>query len=230
MRRLIRPTYPIEFSIGLLSLIFIISCLVSHQIFNIPLTDQSNSIFIGMFLVGTAVIIMVLIVWEEFLFPIKVKEINGGIIFRNHRTKLKTQLLIYCSIPAIFAFIYYEYEVHYIRFFICAAICIVSPIIEKIASGINNYNDFLKLTHDVIQYKDNDREGTYNTKEIKNISIIRDDRNVINKIDLLLTNNDHVIIDIDKMELDAFYDSINKFITLHYSKIVKDTKVADLKA
>ena len=225
MPKLIRPTYPAQFSIALLSLIFIISCVLSFQIFDIHFHDlnKDKSIYFGMFLVGTAVIIMLLIIWEEFLFPIKVKEINRGMIFRNHRTKLKTQLFIYCSIPAIFIFIYFEYDVNLVRFIICAAICIITPVLEKIASGINNYNDFLKLTNEKIEYKDNKKEGNFEVKDIQKIVIIKDEGNIIKKIQLLFKNEDNITIDLDKMELDVFYGSIYKFISIQYKHMLEET-------
>ncbi|MFL5728926.1 MAG: heavy metal transporter, partial [Cytophagaceae bacterium] len=108
MAKLIRPTYPPAFSFGLLILIFLLSCFLSHQIFDVPFSksfEENEKVYFGMILVGAAVIIMILILWEEILFPIKVKEINGEVIFRNHRTKLKAQMLMYCFIPAIFIFI-----------------------------------------------------------------------------------------------------------------------------
>jgi hypothetical protein len=223
MGKIIRATYPAEFSIGILALVFIIACLLSHQIFNVPFhdLDRNKNIYFGMLLVGAAVIIMLLIIWEEILFPIKVIEVNGGMIFRNHRTKLITQLLIYCSIPAIFGFIYFEYEVNQIRFFIWAAVCMVAPVLEKIASGLNNYNDYLKLTDKKIEFKDNEREGTFETQELQSITILKDERNIFHKIQLLSKNNDQIIIDLDKMELEAFYESINKFIETHYKNLLR---------
>ena len=130
MGKIIRPTYPKEFSIGLMLLIFVIAGLLSHQIFNVPYSKlaENLNVFFGMFLVGIAVVIMVLIIWEEILFPIKTKEVNGGMVFRNHGAKLKTQIFIYCSIPAIFCFIYFEYEVNHVRFFIWATVCMVAPV------------------------------------------------------------------------------------------------------
>jgi hypothetical protein len=224
MPKLIRPTYPAQFSVALLALIFFISSLLSYQIFTVPFYDlnENKEIYFAMFLIGAAVVIMLLIIWEEFLFPIKVKVIHGGVIFRNHRTKLKTQLLIYCSIPAIFIFIYLEYEVNFVRFIICAALCIIAPVIEKIASGLNNYNDFLKLTNKRIEYKDNEKEGSYNIKDIKRIFIVKDEGNVIKNLKLLFANNEHVTINLDKMELDAFYDPINKFISTHYKNMLEE--------
>jgi hypothetical protein len=223
MGKLIRPTYPAEFSIGLLILIFVIACLLSHQIFEVPFheLEENKAVYFGMFLVGIAVVITLLIIWEEILFPIKVKEVNGGMIFRNHGTKLKTQLFIYCSIPAIFGFIYLEFEVNHVRFFIWATVCMVAPILEKIASGINNYNDFLELTNEKIEYKDNEKDGCFKMKEIQNIVIIKDERNIIKNIQLLLTNKKEITIHLDQMELDAFYDYINNYITTHYKHLLK---------
>jgi hypothetical protein len=223
MGKIIRKTYPTEFSMGILLLIFIISGFLSPELFDVPLHDlhQYKAIAPGMFLVSIAVIIMVLIMWEEILFPIKLKSQDGGILFRNHSTKLKTQVFIYSSIPAIFIFVYLNYEVHHVRFIIWAAVCIIPPVIEKIASGINNYNDFLKLTNEVIQYKNNEKEGTFQIEDIQYIKVIKDDRNVIKKIQLLFTNNDHLTIDLDEMELEAFYVYINKYINNHYKHLLK---------
>jgi hypothetical protein len=223
MAKLIRPTYPIEFSVGILLLIFVITSMLSHQIFKVPFSDLDENlhVYFGMFLVGCAVVIMLLIIWEEILFPIRVKEFNGAIIFRNHGTKLRTQLLIFFSIPAIFCYIYFNYEVNHFRFFVWAAICILAPIVEKIASGLNNYNDFLKLTDEKIQYQDNEKTGDYDTKNIKNIIIIKDEKNIIKKLQLSLTNNNDVIIDLDEMELDAFYIHIESYITRHYKHLLK---------
>jgi hypothetical protein len=223
MQKLIRPTYPTEFSMGLLLLVFIISFLLSHQIFEVPFSGlgQNQHVYFGMLLVAIAVIIMLLIICEEILFPIKIREVKGGVIFKNHRRKLKTQLLIYCIIPAIFCFIYFEYDVNHLRFIIWATVCMVSPVLGKIASGINNYNDFLELTNEKIEFKDNEKEGCFEIKNIQSIIFIKDERNIIHKIQLKPKNSDHVTIDLDEMELDAFYDSINKFIITHYQHLLK---------
>lgn len=224
MPKLIRPTYPVQFSIALLALIFIISSLLSYQIFTVPFHDlnENKSVYLGMFLVGAAVVIMLLILWEEFLFPIKVKQISGGMIFRNHRTKLKTQLLIYCSIPAIFIFIFLNYEINFFRFIICAAICVIAPLVEKIASGLNNYNDYLKLTNERIEYKDNEKEGSFEVKDILKIEIVKDDGRAVKNLQLLLKSGHRIIINLDKMELDAFYDTIHLFIAARYRDILEE--------
>src|SRR6266581_2983126 len=98
MGKVIRSTYPLDFSIGLLMLIFAMACLLSHQIFDVPLhqMNESEGIYFGMFLASVPVVIMVIIVWEEILFPVRIKEIDDELIFRNHRTKLRLQILIYC--------------------------------------------------------------------------------------------------------------------------------------
>ena len=223
MRKVIRSTYPAEFSLGLLFLIFAISGLLSHQIFDVPLHtigDEEN-VYLGMFLVSAAVIIMVLIIWEEILFPIKVKEKNGGVVFKNHITKLKVQILIYSLIPAIFVFVYFEYEVNHIRFFIWAAVCMIPPVLEKLVSGINNHNDFLNLNKDKIAYKNNEKEGSYRISDILNISMLKDERDIIHKIELVLKTNDSVIIDLDEMELEDYYIYIEKFITSRYKHLLK---------
>jgi hypothetical protein len=217
MGKVIRATYPAGFSIGVLILVFIISFFLSHQIFEVPFSDlhENKNVYFGMFLVGSAVIIMFLVIWEEILFPIKIREVNGGILFRNHRTKLLTQGLIYLSIPAIYTFIYMEFEVNHIRFFIWALICTVAPILEKLASGINNYNDFLRLTDEEIEYKNNEKEGLFKTQDIYQIAIIKEGVSV-KKLQLIFKNSEKEIIDLDEMELDAFYESIYKYVTTHY--------------
>lgn len=223
MAKVIRPRYSIEFSIGILLLIFVLSLFLSGQIFEIPGPDgnEGKNVYLGMFLVSIAVIIMLLVLWEEFLFPVKVKPDKDGIVFRNHRNKLKTQLLIYCTIPVIFGFVFVEYEVNLFRFLLWAGICIVLPVAGKLISGIRNYNDFLKLTNEVIEYKNNEKVGRFELKTILQITPIRDDREVLHKVELVLMNGEQVIIDLDEMELEAFIASIDLFLTTHYAALVK---------
>jgi hypothetical protein len=223
MGKIIRSTYPAEFSIGILILIFGIAGLLSHQIFDSSFygPDEEESVYFGMFMVSIAVVIMVLIMWEEILFPISLKEVDGGMMFRNHRTKLKVQLLIYLSIPAIFTFIYLEYEVNHIRFWIWAAVCMVPPVLEKIFSGINNYNDFLRLTNEFIEYKNNEKEGVYEIKTVESIQILNDERNIIEKLKVTFKNSETLIIDLDEMELEDFYYAIDHYIKTHYPHLLK---------
>jgi hypothetical protein len=223
MGKTIRPTYPAQFSIGLLLLIFAISFFLSSQVFAVKwkdLLEGNTNVYFGMFLVSAAVIIMMLILWEEFLFPIKFKPAAASVVFRNHRNKLKTQLLIYCAIPIIFSFIYFEYEVKLVRFIIWAGICTIAPVAGKLISGIKNYNDFLKLTNDAIEYKNNAEVGIFLLTDIQHIKLIKDERNILHKIQLLLTNNHEVTIDLDEMELEDFYDSIDKSIAIHYQRLL----------
>ncbi|MDX2189175.1 MAG: heavy metal transporter [Bacteroidota bacterium] len=225
MGKIIRPTYPAQFSVGLLLLIFIIVTFLSHQIFEVPFHDLNDNldIYFGMMLAGTSVIIMILIVWEEFLFPVKAKKVEGGLVFRNHRNKLVAQVLIYISIPAIYAYIYLHYEVNMVRYVIWAGICSIIPVIEKIISGINNYNDFLKLTNKEIEYKNNEKVGSFEIKNIQYIDVIKDEESPIKKLKLQLVDNQNVIIDLDEMELEAFYDSIYNFIKDEYSKLLQQS-------
>ncbi|MBY0425049.1 MAG: heavy metal transporter [Cytophagales bacterium] len=222
MGNVIRPTYPRAFSIGLLLLIFIISCFLSLQIFDVPFQEikTHKGVLLGMVLVSLAVISMVLILWEQFLFPIKLKEVEGGLIFRNHQTKLQVQFVIYCTIPAVFTFIYLNFPVNHVRFFIWAGVCMIPPVVEKIVSGINNYNDFLKLTDTVIEYKNNEKVGTFKVSDLKSIAIVKDESKILEKLDLVFLNGDQVTIDLDEMELDAFYDSINNYIIKHYPNLL----------
>ncbi len=180
---------------------------------------EVGSPIFGMVLAGIAIVIMALIVWEEFLFPVRIKPIEDEIIFRNHFTKLKTQVLIYCTIPVIVGFIYFNYEVNYFWFIIWAAICMFSPA-GKLVSGLKNYNDFLKLTNNAIEYKNNKKEGVLRVPEIQEIFLIRDEANVLQKVQVLMQNSSLVIIDLDEMELDAYYQTIDEFINRHYKTTV----------
>jgi hypothetical protein len=222
MGKIVRKTLPLEISIGLLLLIFVLSFLLSGQVFATTQPDEGKNVYFGMLLVGAAVIIMVMVLWEELLFPVKIKPGEREVVFRNHRTKLKIQILIYCAIPVIFGFIYMNYAVNHVRFFIWAAIATVIPVAAKLISGVNNYNDFLKLTHDAIGYKNNKKIGNFGVHQIQHITLIKDEGKVLHKIQLLLTDKNSVIIDLDEMELEAFLDTIDKYITLHYKELLKD--------
>jgi hypothetical protein len=223
MGKIIRKTYPLEFSIGLLLLVFALSFFLSGQIFEISHRelDGGRNTYLGMFLVSCAVVIMLLVLWEEFLFPVRVKPVNDGVVFRNHRNKLKKQVLIYCVIPAIFGFIYVKYDVNLVRFTVWAAVCIIAPVTGKLISGIKNYNDFLSLTKDTIEYKNNEKVGAFRLTDLQHITLIKDERSVLHKIQLLTSDNNHVTIDLDEMELEAFFDSIDKFISVRYKNLLK---------
>ncbi|HTJ49706.1 MAG TPA: hypothetical protein VL443_09655 [Cyclobacteriaceae bacterium] len=219
MGKIVRKSLPLELSVGLLLLIFSLSFLLSGQIF--AEHNEGKNLYVGMLLVSIAVIIMVIVLWEELLFPVKVKPEQGEVVFRNHRTKLKIQVLIYFTIPVIFAFIYFNYEVNHIRFIIWTAIGTILPVAAKLISGIKNYNDFLKLTETVIEYKNNEKVGSFEVKQVQHITLIKDERNVLHKLQLSLANSNSVIIDLDEMELDAFCDTIDQYITIHYKSLIK---------
>jgi len=221
MAKIIRPTYPKEFSIGILLLIFVLSSFLSFEIFAVRWQEilEGSSPTFGMLLSGLAVVLMALILWEEFLFPVRFKPTENEIVFRNHSTKLQTQILIYCVIPVIVGFIYWNYEVATIPFLIWAAICLISPVAGKLASGVRNYNDFLKLTSDTIEFKNNEKEGVLHVNDIQEIILIKDEANVLHKVQVQMLNNSLVMIDLDEMELDEYCHTIEKFVTGHYTQV-----------
>jgi len=225
MGKVIRVTYPLEFSIGLLLLIFAIALFLSPQVFNVTWKEllEGSPVYVGMSMVSAAVVVMVLVLWEEFLFPIHIKPTDNGAEFRNHRNKLKTQLLIYCLIPAIFVFVYLAYEVNTVRFFIWATICIGAPVVGKLVSGIKNYNDFLRLTNDLIVFKNNRKTGNMRVSDVEYIKLVRDQRNVLHRI-LVGTEGKEIEIDIDEMELEAYCTTIDEFVKLHYGHLVSVEK------
>jgi hypothetical protein len=222
MAKIIRPTYPVNFSIGLLLLIFVLSSFLSFEIFDVrwrQVTEGEGPLF-GMMLAGIAVVITALILWEEFLFPVRIKPVADEIVFRNHFTKLKTQILIWCLVPIIAVFIYSYYEISYVPFFIWAGVCIVAPVAGKLLSGIKNYNDFLKLTNETLEYKNNDNEGVFPVRDIQKIGLIRDADNVLHKIEVV-TAGGTSIIDLDEMELESYLETIHEFVKSHYGSLVK---------
>lgn len=224
MAKLIRKTYPKEVSIGLLLLVFVITAFLSHQIFEgrAAALNVGKNTYLGAVMVGSAVVIMMLVLWEEFLFPIHVKMDTDRVVFSNHRSKLKKQAGIFLLIPIIFAAIYVLYSVNLVGFVIWAGICIVSPVVGKLISGIKNYNDFLALTDNTIEYKNNEKEGVYELKNVKQIVLIKDDTKVLHKIQLILANDQLVLIDLDEMEIEAFYVSIDEYLNQHYKTLVKE--------
>jgi hypothetical protein len=96
------------------------------------------------------------------------------------------------------------------------------PVAGKLISGIKNYNDFLKLTDDTIEYKNNEEEGVLHVKDIQQIILIKDETNVLHKIQLIMTNNE-VTIDLDEMELEAYYKTIEEYMAIHYSSLPTKT-------
>ncbi|MEO8471621.1 MAG: heavy metal transporter [Chryseolinea sp.] len=223
MGKIIRPTYPKELSIGVLLLVFATGFFLSGQIFHLrgPDLNKDKNEYVPMILLSCSVIIMILILWEEILFPIRVKSEDGGVVFRNHRTKLNNQALIYFAIPAIFIFVYMEYAVNQFYFFIWAAVCIILPVAGKLISGIKNYNDFLKLTDEKLEYKNNKEAEIIPIKDITQIILIKDTSKVLHKVEVVTTNTKKLTIDLDEMELDAFYVAIDQYITTHYKNLVK---------
>ena len=227
MANVIRKTYPPAFSAGLLILIYAVVFLLSEQVFKVSVHELNQNIYIGMFLVATAFMIMILILWEELLFPIKVKEVNGGMDFHNHRNKIQTQLMIYLTIPVIFIFVYFNYELNLFRFIPIAAICIFVPFLGKIGSGIKNYNDFLRITDEEVEYKDNDKGGLFKLKDIQQFTIITHEKKHNHQIELLFKDGKTEMIDLHDMELEAYYDYIYKYMKVHYRHMLKEVEMDD---
>ncbi|UXX78339.1 heavy metal transporter [Reichenbachiella carrageenanivorans] len=223
MKKVIRPTLPKEISIGVLILIFSLAFILSGQLFDSHANVDSPNIYLGMFLVSSAAIIMVIILWEEILFPIHVKPKDGEIVFRNHRNKLKAQALIYLIIPAIVVFLYLNYKVNLFYFISWAVVNLAAPVIGKLISGIHNYNDFLRLNANLIEYKNNEKEGTIQIKDIKNIELVKAD-GFLSKLELDLVHQGRQTIDLDEMELDEFYETIEQYITTQYDSLIKQNK------
>ncbi len=229
MAKIIRSTYPKEISIGLLLLVLVITAFLSLRIFDghAARLNEGKNIYLAAAMVGSAVVIMMLVLWEEFLFPIRVKLDGDVVVFQNHRSKLKKQALIFCLIPLIFIAVYTLYAVNLLAFSIWAAICIISPIAGKLISGIKNYNDFLKLTDDRLEYKNNEKEGGFELKHVQQIVLLKDETKVLHKIQLILTNGQSVLIDLDEMELEDYCVSIDEYLNTHYKTLVKEANAAE---
>ena len=223
MKKTIRSTYPIEISVGVLTLIFVLGFLLSSQLFTVPWEDLASGVdvYLGMFLVTNAVMVMVLIIWEEILFPVKIKHIEGGVIFKNHRNKLITQMLFFLLIPIIYTLVYLNFEVHPVRFYIWAAINIILPIAVKLATGLNNYNDFLTFTDQMIAYKDNELSGEFKLAEISSLKKINNEDGHFEKLGVTMKSGEEVVIDLDDMELDDYFESIQEYMSTNYSHLIK---------
>lgn len=223
MGKIIRQKLPTEYSIGILLLILGLTFFLSGRLFETTTiqTEQSTNIYLGMLLASIAVIIMVLILWEELLFPIRINPTQEEVIFRNHRNKLKIQGIIYLIIPSIVGFLYANYEINLYSFIPWAAVCIIAPVGAKLVSGINNYNDFLKLTTNTIEYKNNQKEGVFEIRDIHHIKLIKDEAGFLEKLKLELNTKDSVIIDLDEMELDAYFEVIEEYINSNFQEILQ---------
>lgn len=223
MTKVVRQTYQKDVSLGILAIIFALTFLLSGQLFESKQPDLGGilNIYFAESLVSLAVVIMVIILWEELLFSVKVKPDEDGLVFRNHQTKLWIQGLIYIFIPVIIVYLYLTFNVSAFRFFSWAAVCMGLPIVGKLVSGINNYNDYLKIHDDSIEYKNNEKEGVYQVDDILSIVILKDAKNGTHKIQLTLNDDSQVIIDLDEMELEEFYETIEEYMFLHYKDLIK---------
>jgi hypothetical protein len=224
MEKIVRRAYPVEVSLLMLGFIFLVVCFFTKDIFeisfNYPTPDKTG--IMGMFLVGAAVVIALLIIWEELLFPVVLKQNNDTLTVNNHQEKLLIQTCIYLAIPAIFFFIYKNFNISMFHFAVWAGICLIVPIMAKIYSGIINYNDYLKLSPYEIEYKNNEKEGKFQVSEVSYIQVIKDRNNILSKLKLGI-NNTEIIIDLDEMELDAYYNSIEEFTQRTYNNLLKQS-------
>jgi len=221
--KVVRKTYRRDVSFGLMVIIFSVVFFLAGQLFEKHQPNLGGFIDLnfGKALVSIAVVVMILILWEEILFHVHIKPVDDGLIFRNHATKLKFQVMIYLIIPLIIGFLYVNYQLNVFRFFSWAIVVTGLPVIGKLMSGIKNYNDFLKLTVSAIQYKNNELQGTYLLSDVRRMVLIKDDGHVLHKLKLELATGNPVTIDLDEMELEDFYEAINKYIDVHYPHLLK---------
>ena len=222
MKKLVRPAYPIEVSVLMLCAIFLYTWFCSHQIFDgrLQYAEHRKIAYVGMLLVGIAVVIATLVVWEELLFPVRIKHHEDTLKVRNHRRKLQIQVLLYLTIPMIFSVIYFTFKINLFHYLLWAAPCILIPIVVRLFSGIKNYNDYLMLSSSEIEYKNNEKEGKFPLAKVEYIRVIKDSHNTLSKLKLGV-NNSEVTIDLDEMELDAFYGTIQEFVQRTYKNILK---------
>jgi len=218
----VRSSYPIEMSLILLTGIFLFSCFFSYTLFDVPFheAEKRETIYFGMFLIGIAVILATLVLWDEILFHVTLTSIeDDGLLFRNNQYKLLFQIFIYLGIPSIFGYVYINYEINHLYFILWLVVCMGLPLIKKIKSGIENYYDFLKLTHSGIEYKNNEKGGRFPIEQLESIRIIKNKETMTEKIELK-TNIDTIIIDLNEMELDDFFGPIEDYINAHYQKLI----------
>lgn len=222
MAKVIRKNYPRDVSFGILAIAFIVTFFLSGQLFEKQSFESQLLIekYLAEFLVSFAVTLMILIIWEELLFPVKVIHEKDGELFRNHRSKLILQVIMYLAIPVIVVFLYLNFNVNSFRFFIWALVILVLPVVDKLMTGVNNFQDYLKLGEEMIEYKDNEREGTFQVSDINKIGIIKDKDQVLSKLELLMKDHSKVIIDLDKMELQDYYEVIEEYIRFNYEKLL----------
>ena len=97
----------------------------------------------------------------------------------------------------------------------------ILPVIAKLISGINNYNDFLTLTSSYIEYKNNALEGKIPLSDIQSMEISKDAKGLHQKLILEMKSGDPLTIDMDEMELEDFYEAIDDYIAEQYKSILK---------
>lgn len=222
MRKIVRHSYPIEISLLILSFVFLVSCFLAYDIFYIPFNHavRRSLPYGGIFLVAAAVVIAMLVIWEELLFAVAVKHNTEILKVRNHRTKLLIQAVIYPVIPLLFFLVYKYYNIRMTHFYIWLAVCALVPLVVKIFSGFKNFNDFLKLSSTEIDYKNNAKQGKYDVAKLSFITLVKDNDHILTKLILGLKDSE-LTIDLDEMELEDYYDSIEEFVKRTYKNLLR---------
>ena len=72
-----------------------------------------------------------------------------------------------------------------------------------------------------IEYKNNELEGKFEVCDIQSIHINKDDKGLHQKLVLEFKSSESVTIDMDEMELEDFYESIDEYIAEHYKSLLK---------
>lgn len=222
MKKIVRHSYPIEISFLILSFVFLVSSFLAYDIFYIPFNHavRRSLPYGGIFLIAGAVVIAMLVIWEELLFTVAVKHNAEILNVRNHRTKLIIQAAIYPIIPLLFFLVYKYYNIRMTHFYIWLAVCTVVPVAVKIFSGFKNFNDFLKLSATEIDYKNNEKEGKFNVANLTYISLVKDNDHILTKM-ILGMDDTKLTIDLDEMELEDYYDNIEEFVKRTYRNIYR---------
>lgn len=222
MKKIVRHSYPIEISLLILSFVFLVASFLAYDIFYIPFNHavRRSLPYGGIFLIAGAVVIAMLVIWEELLFTVAVKTNIEILKVRNHRAKLLIQALLYPIIPLLFYFVYQYYNIRMTHFYIWLGFCTIVPIVVKIFSGFKNFHDFLILTAEEIEYKNNELEGKYKVSEITYITLVKDNDHILSKMILGLKDSE-LVIDLDEMELEDYYENIQEFVKLKYKNLLR---------
>ncbi len=222
MKKLQHPVQRTELDIVVISVIFLVAFFLSNPIFNLSYRDpvERNIAYTGMLLIGIAAMLVTLIVWENLLFSVQLKKVEGGVRVSNHTRKNVIQALLYAAVLVIFLVVFLFYPVHQNHFQVCLGLFTIIPVGHKVISGIRNSNPFLKLTRSEIQFRNHRKRGRFELKKIQYIRIIKGAGNTISKLRLGIDDSE-VTIDLDEMHVNAFDDNISDYIRTNYTTLLK---------